>query len=250
MSFKLISRVSLAVILFLGSLGFVSSSYADSKESLTPESYIEYLQALINTGDNGARETLEQFNNLEESQQEAFVTFLSTANYEELFKDIGSGEESTENYNVNGIEVPVSIENENGGTSVDGLNTLAAAAGIAASASHSTKLSVFGIETTTLTLTVVWEHDNSVAVKPLSVTHAHVNRNPVLIISEQANNNPGYITGGYYYGSGTWKSTATGGLGFITDTFGISIKASTPKHRYYSTSSTHSQVPSIPWTQF
>lgn len=249
MTFKSFCRISLAVIIFLGSLGFVSSTYADSNENLTPVSYIEYLEAQINSGDTGARETLEQFNNLNESQKEAFVTFLATANYEELFKDIGSGQDSTETHNVNGVEVPVNIETENGGTSMDDVNTLAET-GIAASASHSTKLNVFGIETTTLTLTVVWEHNNSVAVKPLSVTHAHVNRNPVLIISEQSNNNPGYITGGYYHGTGTWKSTATGGAGFITDTFGISIKASTPNHRYYSTSSTHNNIPSIPWTQF
>ncbi|ANA81375.1 hypothetical protein C7121_29105 [Paenibacillus glucanolyticus] len=250
MILKVICKMSLAALLFIVSLGFVSStSAAEPMGNSTPESYIDYLENLISTGDTGAVETLEQFKNLDESQQKAFVTFMFTANYEEVFKDMGNGKEINKNYFVDGIEVPVSIENESVGTSLNDVNMLAAS-GIAASASHSMKFNVFGIETTTLTLTVVWEHNNSVAVKPLSVTYAHVNRNPVMIISEVSNNNPGYITGGYYYGSGTWKSTATGAVGFITDTFGIKIKASTPKHRYYSTTSTHSNISGAPWTQF
>lgn len=233
---------------------FASLTYADNSgeyNEYTPEMYVDYLTGLINDGDTGAIESLNQFNSLEPSKQETFLQFITSIDYAEALEGITTGEKET-TYNFYGEEVPVTVVDEslNGTQGGEPSTNALAAANTAASASKSFTFSVFGVDTTTITLTVSWEHNGSVAVKPLQVSYAHVNRNPAFILSETSNNNPGYISEGYFHGSGTWTMRATGSLGFVSDTLGINIKASTPAHRYYSFSSTKGNVKPIPWTAF
>ncbi|QLG42011.1 MULTISPECIES: hypothetical protein [unclassified Paenibacillus] len=250
---KKISKSVLALILV--TTLFSSLTYADNSgesNEYTPEMYVDYLTELINNGDVGASESLNQFNGLEPSKQETFLRFITSIDYAEAIEDIATGEKET-TYNYNGEEVPVTVVDESSSNGTQGgkssTNALAAA-NTAASASKSFTFSVFGVDTTTITLTVSWEHNGSVAVRPLQVSYAHVNRNPAFILSETSNNNPGYISEGYFHGSGTWTMRATGAIGFVSDTLGINIKASTPAHRYYSFSSTKGNVKPIPWTAF
>lgn len=243
----------LAAIVFL-SLN-TTLSHADPIENenvLTPESYVEFLQQQIEAGDVGASEVLEKFKSLDATSQEAFVKFLSSPKYgESLELAEVNGVALQENYVIDGVTVPVTVESEAIVFPTDDNGTMSPlATSTRASASRSIKLAVFGIDVSTLTLTVSWEHNGSVATKPLQVTYAHANSNPAWIITEQSNNNPGYVSGGYYYGSGTWRMSATGTIGALSSILGINIKASTPLHRYYNFTSSHPNMSNVPWTKF
>ncbi|WP_339266074.1 hypothetical protein NYE54_21370 [Paenibacillus sp. FSL K6-1330] len=241
----------LAVVVFLsiGSSLAHAESYED-KDFLTPASYVEFLNQQIETGDTAAKEVLEKFMDLDAASQEAFVKFLTSDQYGESLELSGiNGDDVKKSYVIDGVVVPVTVENEAVVTASENGN-VSTLANTRASASRSTKLSVFGIEVSTLTLTVSWEHNGSVATKPLQVSYAHANSNPAWIITEQSSNNPGYISEGYYYGSGTWRMSATGTIGALSSTLGLNIKASTPLHRYYNFTSSHPNMNNVPWTKF
>lgn len=208
------------------------------------------MQKLTKNGETGAKETLDKFNNLNKKNQEAFTKFLASSEYINALQSMVSGE-STQNYNIDGTEIPVVVKEDGVSLGDDTkFSTFATTAAVETSASRSITLSAFGLDTSTMTLTVNWEHNGSVAIRPLAVYYAHINRNPAIIITEQSNNNPGYVSGGYYHGAGKWTMTSTGSLGGLSDTLGIEIKGSTPRNRYYTYYSTHPNIPGEPWTQF
>lgn len=249
----MISRLSfiksgLALVLLFSFGVFYSNNNVSAAEAevLTPVVYEKYLQELIDNGDIGAKETLDKFKNLEKDKQKTFTKFLASPDYFDAFQSAISGERELI-YNVDGTEVKVEVKEEGLANKNDSQFSLAATQ---TSASHSIYLALFGIETSTLTLTVNWEHNGSVAVTPLRVSQGHINRNPAFILTEQSNNSPGYISGGYYYGGGKWRMYATGAAGGISDTISIDIRGTTPQNKYYSQSSTHSGISNISWTKF
>ncbi|WP_339237238.1 hypothetical protein MKX40_24745 [Paenibacillus sp. FSL R5-0517] len=245
-----------SLVLFLVTMLFASIACADASSEpveYTVEEYVNYLNQLISEGDTGAIETLEQFTNLDPSKQNAFLNFIASEDYVNAVGEMLSGKEGSlydDKYKEISIDVKT-ITTEDSQSNHFSPNALAAQANQRASVSRSVKLAVFGIDTTTITLTVSWEHNGSVAVKPLQVIQGHTNKNPLYLLSETSNNSPGYISEGYFNASGTWTMRATGAAGFISDTLGINIKASTPSHRYYSFTTSHSNMtPTNGWVAF
>ncbi|MFD1884147.1 hypothetical protein [Paenibacillus wenxiniae] len=237
------------LLLFLFSFSlFYSNNIVSASDAdvLTPVAYEKYLQTLINSGDIGAKETLTKFNNLENDQQEAFIKFLASPHYLNALQ-AGLNGENDLTYNMDGTDVKVEIKGED---IVNNTSPQFSLAATQTSASRSITLEAFGIDTTTITLTVNWEHNSSVAVRPLSVTQGHTNRNPILILSEQSSTHPGYVSGGYYYGGGKWKMYATGAAGAISDTVGIDIKGTTFQNKYFSVYSSHPGIPNVTWAKF
>lgn len=241
--------ITLLVLLFTFSSSNSYASNLNDNQVLNPSAYKSYLESLVQQGDENAQDSLNKFNALSESQQHAFVEFLTSPEYVEAFQSLTKGD-SEKTYNINGVDVPVKIETTNNNLSQNTYSTFAAATSTQTSASHSITLSIIGIEASTLTLTVNWEHNGSVATRPLAVAYSHVNNNPALIISEQSNNNPGYVSGGYYFGSGRWTVASTGALGALSGTIGIYIKGSNPNNRYFSETATLPSMSDIPWTKF
>lgn len=242
-------------IVFILSFTFNSTlSYADSSNDnnnyLTTQGYVDYLQEKIINGDPSANEVLEQFLNLNNSEQEAFLKFLGSSDYTEFFQlGASSSDDIVEkNYEVDGVIVPVTYKKESVGDDST-FNTLATS--VETSASHSEKITIFGIRTTTITLTVNWEHNGRVATKALLVKHSHANMNPAWIISEQSNTHPGYLTSdGYYHGSGSWTMSSTGAVGALSHTLSIAIKGTTPSNKYWNFTSSHPSLSNSPWTKF
>lgn len=244
-----IKIITLLVLLFTFSNPNSYANASTDNQVLNTSTYKSYLEGLIQQGDENAKDSLEKFNKLDEAKQLAFVEFLTSPKYIEAFQSLTKGE-SEKNYNINGVDVPVKIEQTNSNLLQNTYNTFASAASTQTSASHSETLSILGINTTTLTLTVNWEHNGSVATRPLAVSYAHINNNPALIVLEQSNNNPGYVSGGYYYGSGRWTIRSTGTLGALGGTLGINIKGSNTNNRYFSVTATLPSMSDSPWTKF
>ncbi|MEK3922235.1 MULTISPECIES: hypothetical protein [Paenibacillus] len=245
-----------SLVLVLVTTLFASTALADASSEpvkYTAEEYVNYLNQLISEGDTEATETLEQFTNLGPSKQNAFLNFIASEDYVNAIGDMLSGKEGSlyeDKYKEISIEVET-ITTEDSQANQFSTNALAAQANQHASVSRSVKLAAFGIDTTTITLTVSWEHNGSVAVKPLQVIQGHTNKNPLYLLSETSNNSPGFISEGYFNASGTWTMRATGAAGFLSDTLGINIKASTPSHRYYSFTTSHSNMtPTNGWVAF
>jgi len=235
------SKSALALILVTTIFASMASAKdTPEPEVYTPEQYTEYLIQLINDGDTGAIQTLEQFNSLPTTKQKAFLSFIFSEEYVNAMSEMLSGNE-TSSYKSSNQEIPIEIESSSTDqvqANQSSAGAFAARANQAASVSRSEKLSIFGVDTSTITLTVSWEHNGNAAVKPLQVIQGHLNRNPGFTLSETSNNSPGYISEGYFNATGTWTMRATASLGFVSDTLGINIKASTPSNKYYYTTST------------
>ncbi|MDR0268400.1 hypothetical protein [Paenibacillus sp.] len=250
MKFKSII-VSFVAVLVFGLIGGMSyATPVEESTELTIEGYTAYLEEKINNGEFGAKETLEKFKNLDIEQQKAFLKFLGRSDYIELFQLSASRSDIEKYYDIDGVTVPVSVKQEVSGLTSDGdtFNTLAAS--VETSASISEFITIFGVEVSTLTLTCNWEHNGSSATKALQVKHAHANMNPAWIISEQSNSHPGYISGGYFNGSGSWTMYATGTIGAISHSLSLGIKGKTPSEKYYNFHSAHPNMTNIPWTRF
>ncbi len=242
MKFNLLIAILFSFTIFFSN-NIVSAAEADV---LTPVAYEKYLQTLIDNGDTGAEEALTTFKNLKSDQETAFIKFLASPYYLNALQTGMNGEKNL-TYNIDGTDVKVKIKDKD---IVNNNSPQFSLAATQTSASRSITLEAFGIDTTTITLTVNWEHNGSVAVRPLSVTQGHTNRNPILILSEQSSTHPGYVSGGYYYGGGKWKMYATGAAGAISDTIGIDIKGTTFQNKYFSVYSSHPGIPNVTWQKF
>lgn len=246
---------SIFILTLVFCLTFITtqSSFANENQ-LTSEEYVDYLTTQIKNGDTEAQDTLNKFNALETSKQEAFINFLYSDEYIQSLNSLTRGENVQNNVVIDGVSVPVDITLEsphemNQAFSTSS-NALSATSTYATSASASRTLKAFNIDTTTLTLTGNWNTDGSKAISPISLSYSHTNRNPAISITERDNNYPGTVSGGYYLATGNWTLSAFGKVGGLSDTITINIKAKTFNDKYWSSTSTHSNIPSTPWTKY
>lgn len=100
-------------------------------------------------------------------------------------------------------------------------------------------MGVFGIDTTKFVTTLIFEYSGSVATKALDCYGKASNYNPGVWTTYNGASIP-YISGGYAFGRASWELAATGTLGFISNTLGVTNK-SNGTSSYYKVDSTRSE---------
>lgn len=225
-------------------VGYSQNPIYAEESQYTPEDYVSYLTGLSESGDKHAAEILSQFNGLEKDKQEAFVKFLFSPGYADAVAtamSIPSKEAKVSTVKViDNVELPVTMSKavkiEPSDSSLTS-NKVAAASEAYSVTSHD-DIQIAGIVTTTLYETFVYETDGRVATKSLSVKQDHNNWNPAYIITPIGTNSPGYVTGGWAFGSAQWTMSMTGSFGGISSTWTVEIKAHDAKEWYYRCSTT------------
>ncbi|KZS45684.1 hypothetical protein AWU65_07045 [Paenibacillus glucanolyticus] len=234
----------LGVMLALGSVFVAQETVsADQNTKITPESYISYLSDKINAGEEDVQTTLQQFKALTTEEQNAFLEFLQSDDYSQILLN---ETESTEiNWDETNLEVPVKLSLEEKTTSSPGNSTFAATS---AMVTKSRGISVFGIETTTLTVELYYTHNGTKATSANDVVMGHKNNNPAFWVTPQSSEK--YLDGtGYAIGRATWTVASTGTVGGLSSTYHIWVKDSNGKHGYWKYSWNHHNGGSNNWTK-
>lgn len=198
------------------------------------DGYIGYLEDLITEGNELAKEGLEKFLALEKNEQEAFLLILSDTGH--LLDEISRGSSSI---TIHGEEFQIGVE----ANDETPRNSLAASK----TEEKSYSLYVGSLKVSTIYSSVTFEHNGGNATKVVTGNHWHSNINPAMIWTKQTGSD--YLSGGLAYHRGEWTVYATGGLGFINDTFKLWVGANATS-RYWQLDSTHPNFPLIPWTKY
>lgn len=237
------------MVLMLGFIIQPSNAMAnDELDYFTVEGYEAYLEELISTDDQSAElasEGLVKFKALDEAEKETFLKFLKSNEYTEIltetFNESGDTDFTVE---VDGMEVPVHVEvSENPGEV-----SLFSTGNYHTTITCVYKMYTFGIHTTSLKTTLVFNGDGYKAVKSLDAYHGHENINPGVWVSYNTANH--YIDGLYAYGRASYELRATPSLGFVAATLTHTVRARWSGHVQHKLESTHPNINGFSWTDY
>ncbi|MCS1382657.1 hypothetical protein NXZ75_10675 [Lysinibacillus sphaericus] len=223
---------------------------ANANEELdyfTVEGYEAYLEELISTNSESSKlasKGLVKFKALDTADKETFLKFLKSNEYTDVLTEaLIEANDKDFTVKIDDIEVPVNVEvsKSPGKASIVPFSTGSYNTTVVCSY----RLYTFGIHTTTLRTTVVFNGDGFKAVKSLDVYHGHENINPGVWITYNTSNH--YIDGLYAYGRASYELRATPSLGFIAVTVTHTVRARWSGHVQHKLDSLHPKIKSFSW---
>lgn len=196
-----------ATVLTLSLTQFAAAgSAASTTEKLTVTKYVSYLKEEAKK-DEDAQKVLNKFQNLDEEEQQKFVEFLDSPEY---LSALTIDEDTTTTIK----DVPVRVKK------TDSVSKLASGS---TTKSGKFTLSVFGIDTTWLSVTVLFSYNSyGDATKVSDAYGTYKNYNPALIMSAQGAASKD-IVNDLAYGHQIFETRLSSSLGFVVDTWHVYV---------------------------
>jgi len=198
------------------------------------DNFISYLEEL-SINDSKAEASLEQFLDLENKQQAAFIEVLKQPKIMfELLEFEGNAESVVI---VDNIEIPITKETE--------INSVILNSG-EKEVTAEDGLYVFGVQLGSVESTVLFEHDGTSATTILDGHGDHWNVNPACVFVYQGSNQ--YISSDMAHNRAKWTIYATGSLGFWSNSLNYYVRANASA-QWKKSDSTLSNL-NFSWTRF